>query len=74
MAQETVSAPRLRDSELPRWPRRTVPARMRSASLGAAVALFDGYGLHRIASGDDQGFEAALMALWAAATRATGTR
>ena len=24
--------------------------------------------------GDDQGFEEALMALWAAATRATGTR
>jgi TetR/AcrR family transcriptional regulator, regulator of biofilm formation and stress response len=40
----------------------------------AFVALFDGYGLHRIASGDDQGFEEALMALWAAATRATGTR
>jgi TetR/AcrR family transcriptional regulator, regulator of biofilm formation and stress response len=38
------------------------------------VALFDGYGLHRIAGGDDQGFEDALMALWAAATRATGTR
>lgn len=38
------------------------------------VALFDGYGLHRIAGGDDQGFEEALMALWAAATRATGTR
>ena len=38
------------------------------------VALFDGYGLHRIAGGDDQGFENALMALWAAATRATGTR
>jgi TetR/AcrR family transcriptional regulator, regulator of biofilm formation and stress response len=40
----------------------------------AFVALFDGYGLHRIASGDDQGFEDALMALWAAATRAIGTR
>ena len=40
----------------------------------AFVALFDGYGLHRIAGGDDQGFEDALMALWAAATRATGTR
>jgi hypothetical protein len=40
----------------------------------AFVALFDGYSLHRIAGGDDQGFEAALMALWAAATRATGTR
>ena len=38
------------------------------------VALFDGYGLHRIAGGGDQGFEDALMALWAAATRATGTR
>jgi hypothetical protein len=38
------------------------------------VALFDGYGLHRIAGGDDQGFEDALMALWAAATRAIGTR
>jgi DNA-binding transcriptional regulator YbjK len=38
------------------------------------VALFDGYGLHRIAGGDDQGFDNALMALWAAATRATGTR
>jgi DNA-binding transcriptional regulator YbjK len=40
----------------------------------AFVALFDGYGLHRIAGGDDQGFEDALMALWDAATRATGTR
>jgi TetR/AcrR family transcriptional regulator, regulator of biofilm formation and stress response len=40
----------------------------------AVVALFDGYGLHRIAGGDDQGFEDALMALWAAATRAIGTR
>jgi TetR/AcrR family transcriptional regulator, regulator of biofilm formation and stress response len=40
----------------------------------AFVALFDGYGLHRIAGGDDQGFEDALMALWAAATRAIGTR
>jgi DNA-binding transcriptional regulator YbjK len=45
------------------------------ASYGRAfVALFDGYSLHRIAGGDDQGFEDALMALWAAATRATGTR
>ncbi len=40
----------------------------------AFVALFDGYGLHAIAGGSDQGLEDALMALWAAATRATGTR
>jgi TetR/AcrR family transcriptional regulator, regulator of biofilm formation and stress response len=40
----------------------------------AFVALFDGYGLHRIAGCDDQGLEDALMALWAAATRAIGTR
>jgi DNA-binding transcriptional regulator YbjK len=38
------------------------------------VALFDGYGLHRIAGCDDQGLEDALLALWAAATRAIGTR
>ena len=40
----------------------------------AFVALFDGYGLHRIAGCDDQGLEDAVMALWAAATRAIGTR
>jgi TetR/AcrR family transcriptional regulator, regulator of biofilm formation and stress response len=40
----------------------------------AFVALFDGYGLHRVAGVDDQGLEEALMALWAAATRAIGTR
>jgi hypothetical protein len=40
----------------------------------AFVALFDGYGLHRVAGWDDQGLEDALMALWAAATRAIGTR
>jgi TetR/AcrR family transcriptional regulator, regulator of biofilm formation and stress response len=40
----------------------------------AFVALFDGYGLHRIAGCDDQGLEEALLALWAAATRAIGTR
>jgi len=40
----------------------------------AFVALIDGYGLHRIAGGGDQGLEDALMALWAAATRAIGTR
>jgi TetR/AcrR family transcriptional regulator, regulator of biofilm formation and stress response len=40
----------------------------------AFVALFDGYGLHRIAGCDDQGLEEAVMALWAAATRAIGTR
>lgn len=40
----------------------------------AFVALFDGYGLHRIAGSDDQGREEALLALWAAATRAIGTR
>jgi TetR/AcrR family transcriptional regulator, regulator of biofilm formation and stress response len=40
----------------------------------AFVALFDGYGLHRIAGCDDQGLEDALLALWAAATRAIGTR
>jgi TetR/AcrR family transcriptional regulator, regulator of biofilm formation and stress response len=40
----------------------------------AFVALFDGYGLHRVAGCDDQGLEDALMALWAAATRAIGTR
>jgi DNA-binding transcriptional regulator YbjK len=45
-----------------------------AAYARAFVALFDGYGLHRIAGGDDQGFEDALMALWAAATRAIGTR
>ena len=40
----------------------------------AFVALFDGYGLHRIAGCDDHGLEDAVMALWAAATRAIGTR
>ena len=40
----------------------------------AFVALFDGYGLHRIAGCDDHGLEDALLALWAAATRAIGTR
>lgn len=40
----------------------------------AFVALFDGYGLHGVAGWDDQGLEDALMALWAAATRAIGTR
>ncbi len=40
----------------------------------AVVALFDGYGLHGAAGGGDQGLEDALMALWAAATRAIGTR
>jgi TetR/AcrR family transcriptional regulator, regulator of biofilm formation and stress response len=40
----------------------------------AFVALFDGYGLHRIAGCGDQGLEDALLALWAAATRAIGTR
>jgi DNA-binding transcriptional regulator YbjK len=40
----------------------------------AFVALFDGYGLHRVAGCDDQGLEDAVMALWAAATRAIGTR
>jgi DNA-binding transcriptional regulator YbjK len=40
----------------------------------AFVALFDGYGLHRVAGCDDQGLEEAVMALWAAATRAIGTR
>jgi hypothetical protein len=40
----------------------------------AFVALFDGYGLHRVAGWDDQGLKDALMALWAAATRAIGTR
>lgn len=40
----------------------------------AFVALFDGYGLHRIAGCDDQGLQDALLALWAAATRAIGTR
>jgi TetR/AcrR family transcriptional regulator, regulator of biofilm formation and stress response len=61
-------------------------ARVAAAALGSAgleepaidprafVALFDGYGLHRIAGCDDQGLEDALMALWAAATRAIGTR
>ena len=54
---------------------------LRAAGLGepainprAFVALFDGYGLHRIAGCDDQGLEEAVMALWAAATRAIGTR
>jgi hypothetical protein len=52
-----------------------LPASRLSRPAGRAfVALFDGYSLHRIAGGDDQGFEDALMALWAAATRATGTR
>jgi DNA-binding transcriptional regulator YbjK len=56
-------------------------AALRSAGLAdpaidprAFVALFDGYGLHRVAGWDDQGLEDALMALWAAATRAIGTR
>jgi DNA-binding transcriptional regulator YbjK len=40
----------------------------------AFVALLDGYGLHRVAGCDDQGLEDALLALWAAATRAIGTR
>ena len=40
----------------------------------AFVALFDGYGLHAAAGFDDQGLEDALMALWAAATRAIGNR
>lgn len=40
----------------------------------AFVALFDGYGLHRVTGCDDQGLEDALLALWAAATRAIGTR
>ena len=56
-------------------------AAMRAAGVGepavnprAFVALFDGYGLHRVAGCDDQGLEDAVMALWAAATRAIGTR
>jgi TetR/AcrR family transcriptional regulator, regulator of biofilm formation and stress response len=56
-------------------------AAMRAAGVGepainprAFVALFDGYGLHRVAGCDDQGLEEAVMALWAAATRAIGTR
>jgi TetR/AcrR family transcriptional regulator, regulator of biofilm formation and stress response len=56
-------------------------AALRAAGVGdpainprAFVALFDGYGLHRIAGCDDQGLEEAVMALWAAATRAIGTR
>jgi DNA-binding transcriptional regulator YbjK len=56
-------------------------AALRSAGLPepaidprAFVALFDGYGLHRVAGWDDQGLEDALLALWAAATRAIGTR
>jgi DNA-binding transcriptional regulator YbjK len=40
----------------------------------AFVALLDGFGLHRVAGCDDQGLEDALLALWAAATRAIGTR
>jgi TetR/AcrR family transcriptional regulator, regulator of biofilm formation and stress response len=40
----------------------------------AFVALLDGYGLHRVVGCDDQGLEDALLALWAAATRAIGTR
>ena len=56
-------------------------AAMRAAGAGepainprAFVALFDGYGLHRVAGCDDQGLEESVMALWAAATRAIGTR
>jgi TetR/AcrR family transcriptional regulator, regulator of biofilm formation and stress response len=45
-----------------------------AAHARAFVALFDGYGLHGAAGGGDQGLEDALMALWAAATRAIGTR
>jgi DNA-binding transcriptional regulator YbjK len=45
-----------------------------AAYARAFVALFDGYGLHGAAGGSDQGLEDALMALWAAATRAIGTR
>jgi TetR/AcrR family transcriptional regulator, regulator of biofilm formation and stress response len=45
-----------------------------AAHARAFVALFDGYGVQRLAGGDDQGLEEALMALWAAATRAIGTR
>jgi TetR/AcrR family transcriptional regulator, regulator of biofilm formation and stress response len=53
---------------------RAAGAERPEAYARAFVALFDGYGLDRIAGGGDQGFEDALMALWAAATRATGTR
>jgi TetR/AcrR family transcriptional regulator, regulator of biofilm formation and stress response len=60
----TVAAAALRASGLPE------PA----IEPRAFVALFDGYGLHRVAGWDDQGLEDALMALWAAATRAMGTR
>ena len=45
-----------------------------AAHARAFVAIFDGYGLHGAAGGGDQGLEDALMALWAAATRAIGTR
>ena len=72
--------PRLRDAaSISTRPPRSLPSAPPGAEHPEAyarpfVALFDGYGLHRIAGGDDQGFEDALMALWAAATRATGTR
>jgi DNA-binding transcriptional regulator YbjK len=53
---------------------RTAGLRKPAIDPRAFVALFDGYGLHRVAGCDDQGLEEALMALWAAATRAIGTR
>jgi len=53
---------------------RTAGLDERAIDPRAFVALFDGYGLHRVAGCDDQGLEDALMALWAAATRAIGTR
>ena len=53
---------------------RTAGVREPAIEPRAFVALFDGYGLHRVAGWDDQGLEDALLALWAAATRAIGTR
>jgi TetR/AcrR family transcriptional regulator, regulator of biofilm formation and stress response len=80
---EAARRPRLREVA-----RRSIEmyAEVAASGLGAAgvddpainprafVALFDGYGLHRVAGADDQGLEEALLALWAAATRAIGTR
>jgi TetR/AcrR family transcriptional regulator, regulator of biofilm formation and stress response len=80
---EAARRPRLREVA-----RRSIEmySTVAAAALGAAgldepaitprafVALFDGYGLHRVVGCDDQGLEDALLALWAAATRAIGTR
>jgi hypothetical protein len=59
---------------LPRFSGKTPRMKVGAKTAALSSSLFDGYGLHRVAGCGDQGLEDALMALWAAATRAIGTR